>query len=867
MSNERNKIYLAALLHDVGKFLQRGDKPFKKSDLDEHNKRILDYVSPNFGYHHVLWTSQFFDNKKVESVFKRFSLLDVYTAENKDDNNIGNLAVYHHNPQNKLQRIITVADHWSSGMDRAQKYDGYTEKEHTDFRDIRLVPIFQNLKIQDFKNQTSNFEFSLNSLNIETEEHFPKTGLNDNYKTLIDNFWLDFNCLANNKNIEIEAFTDTLLYLLRKYLWCVPASGMKTETHDVSLYDHLKTTAAIAICLYDFVINYNSEFFRDTKITGLDTFLENESPLLFFCADLSGIQKFIYNISSAKAAVSMKGRSFYLQMLLDALMLHITRKCELYGGNIVYSSGGKFYMLLPNTETIIKELEKIEKTVVEEIFAEHHGDLFVCMDWVKFGYRNKKDSTTNKYYYEIHYYNDIDENEPVQRNNLGDLWKTLAEKTGRKKQQKFKDVLIDDFDKFFKPEKIDGESIVCDVTGRELKKGEAIEIKELSVSPEIKKQIKIGEVLKDSDIVVFYAIDKDKKRISKTLQPINLPIGVYLTSSDGLSTNRIFNQICENSSFVRVLLMNKTDIFKTIPELKRPNVSLGFSFYGGNEQAMHPTEKRPYNFEELAGDENAKFRRLGILRMDVDNLGSIFQYGIAKERQNLASYSTLSSMLDLFFSGYLNTIRNNFKDHVNILYSGGDDIFAVGRWDMIIEFAEHVRNDFRRFVCNREEISISAGIALVGAKFPIAKGADMAGDAEKMAKSYKVSEKNAINLFGENVSWEVEFEFVKEIKDKLVRFISNGLSRSILHKLQLFKQIKDKHKSANAKSKKPDFSYRWNTAYFFGRLMPKEDTELKTFLNEMKIELMCNQLFKEDRFYDICAIAARWAEFELRMKS
>ena len=36
---------------------------------------------------------------------------------------------------------------------------------------------------------------------------------------------------------------------------------------------------------------------------------------LFVGGDLSGIQKFLYNISSKKAAVSLKGRSCYLRKL------------------------------------------------------------------------------------------------------------------------------------------------------------------------------------------------------------------------------------------------------------------------------------------------------------------------------------------------------------------------------------------------------------------------------------------------------------------------------------------------------------------------------------------------------------------------
>jgi CRISPR-associated protein Csm1 len=106
--------------------------------------------------------------------------------------------------------------------------------------------------------------------------------------------------------------------------------------------------------------------------------------------------------------------------------------------------------------------------------------------------------------------------------------------------------------------------------------------------------------------------------------------------------------------------------FERVSELKGRSASYGFTFYGGNKQALLANGNQK-TFEDLAG--NGSFKRLGVLRMDVDNLGKIFISGLPADQQNLATYSTLSFMLDLFFSGYLNVIRgrDEFKDWVNIL--------------------------------------------------------------------------------------------------------------------------------------------------------------------------------------------------------
>ena len=66
MSRIREHIYLAALLHDIGKFYQRADKPYsdKRNDLSESVRNMADLICPlnnegRFGYQHTVWTLEF----------------------------------------------------------------------------------------------------------------------------------------------------------------------------------------------------------------------------------------------------------------------------------------------------------------------------------------------------------------------------------------------------------------------------------------------------------------------------------------------------------------------------------------------------------------------------------------------------------------------------------------------------------------------------------------------------------------------------------------------------------------------------------------------------------------------------------------
>ncbi len=197
--------------------------------------------------------------------------------------------------------------------------------------------------------------------------------------------------------------------------------------------------------------------------------------------------------------------------------------------------------------------------------------------------------------------------------------------------------------------------------------------------------------------------------------------------------------------------------------------------------------------------------------MDVDGLGAIFINGLPDQNKTFSAYATLSSSFDWFFSGYLNTIREKYKDNVNILYSGGDDVFAVGRWDLLISFAEDIREKFRRYV-GREDICISAGITIVGNKYPIAKAAQLAGIAEHEAKQFEninLGKKNAINILGQTVSWKEEFSWVKAKKNQFVSLINNNdMSKAILHKMMLFAEIQENNKrNKNKEGFNPDLSY------------------------------------------------------------
>ncbi|MBK7886863.1 MAG: hypothetical protein IPJ86_06010 [Bacteroidetes bacterium] len=192
----------------------------------------------------------------------------------------------------------------------------------------------------------------------------------------------------------------------------------------------------------------------------------------------------------------------------------------------------------------------------------------------------------------------------------------------------------------------------------------------------------------------------------------------------------------------------------------------GISFYGGNDYPSY-TNGEPKTFDELSGGENDGLRRLGVLRMDVDNLGKLFVDGFKHGMNTFSRYSALSRNLDYFFKGYLNEIWRSdagFRDKTSIIYSGGDDLFIVGQWNETIRFAKRIREEFKKYICSNDKLSISGGIAIVSSKFPIAKAALLSGEAEHLAKDHTFGklEKNAFAMMGLPLNWDFELPYVEE---------------------------------------------------------------------------------------------------------
>ena len=159
---------------------------------------------------------------------------------------------------------------------------------------------------------------------------------------------------------------------------------------------------------------------------------------------------------------------------------------------------------------------------------------------------------------------------------------------------------------------------------------------------------------------------------------------------------------------------------------------------------------------------------LGILRMDMDNLGKIFSRGLGEEYDSLSRRATLSLLLSVFFEGWVGKIAADIgNDRLYSVYSGGDDLFFVGSWDETVALARRIRRDLMRFT-GRSDLGISGGIALVHEKYPLYLAAKDAENAESAAKRLR-KEKDAFCFVQTPVPWE---RFGYDVYEETVAIIS-----------------------------------------------------------------------------------------------
>ena len=720
---------------------------------------------------------------------------------------------YHHNEEineklkqndklddSSLAYLVYEADNIASGVDRVKYEDEINEKGEkvkiTEIEGLPLNSIFNKLNLQKNKIE-KNFGSLRNdrrNFNIPKEIKEKNKIENTEYLNVLEQLRDDLEEMKK-KNILTPEKLNSVLEESCTYF---PSSSY-VDYPDVPYYDHVKLTAAVAVCMYIYDMekgnnrDYKNKYFKKSQKKERE-----KTKFLFVSGEFTGIQNFIYTITSKMAMKSLRGRSFYLELFIEHIIDEILEALDLSRVNLIYSAGSQFYMLLPNVPKTIEILENYKKIVNDFLLKELGTSVYYEISHTE----TSAEELGNKLSENIKKENQI--KEIFKRNSI----ETSRKKLNRYSEKQLEEIFDEDSDlnKIYNDTK---ECVICKKSEKEeilIKNSQNESNGNIEICDSCKNYIKLGrDISKSFHQKRTFFMEKNCEEKSSKLKFPKYPKGSVEIVFRNFETVEEVEK--ESDKFYRFYSINDDYFGKG----NSRNIKIGnYNIKSTNEEK----ENSLVEFTELV-KKSKGIERLAVLRADIDNLGTLFQTGFEdrgfvnidgeKEPYKFVRFSktvVLSRYLSDFFKRVINLIleRKNltdeknelFKEYCNIItertkektdgrnivlvYSGGDDVFAIGTWNDIIEFSVDLRTAFKEFSSDR--VTLSVGIGFFDENYPIFQMAQKTGELEKLAKLYNENEigktaKDAIALFGHVYKWD---DFIGKVLNEKYSYLKSRIS-------------------------------------------------------------------------------------------
>ncbi|MFN6569885.1 type III-A CRISPR-associated protein Cas10/Csm1 [Dendronalium sp. ChiSLP03b] len=552
--------------------------------------------------------------------------------------------------------------------------------------DISKLNYHQLKAINNDNSKYPDIPYPLNLESIKIQQDDFKVEINQTFSNSLKDNW---------ENLPL------LMLILDKFGSC-----LSFGESDVALVDMARATAAVAAALVN-----NSEAEKISLIAG----------------DLSGIQNFIYTISSDGALKSLRARSFYLELVTEEIVQQLLEELDLPRTSIIYAGGGNLYLLAAANKKIEEQVRQVQHEFNKWLKNEFQSKVFLALDCISF-------STVD-----------------VGKQKFSYHWNQVIQQLNKQKQRKFDEQIND----LLAVRNSYGDRCrVChrdDTTDLEQLNPE--EDDSVLACPNCREMFQLGSQLFKTKAVVR----SRHRNISSKPEVTYLVNNSHYFLFDQVPTQQIQND--DILFLINNWKIRDYQVYNSVPLL------LGNY---GKESCENPG-----NFiraHELAKEARG-IKKVGYLRMDVDNLGKIFAKGLS-DNHTLPRLAGLSRQMSYFFKVYLNSLANNRKEtlpknpktltpetntekfaRLNLLfiYAGGDDLFVSGAWDELVEFAFDVYQSFRAYTGHNPYITLSGGISINAIKYPLYQAASDSGESENKAKA---NNRDSLALFGEAFKWD-----------------------------------------------------------------------------------------------------------------
>lgn len=566
------------------------------------------------------------------------------------------------------------------------------------------------------------------------------------------------------KNWQNLSFLSLILEKYGSYLRC--------GEDNVALIDIVRITGAVAAVLAknpDTALAQNPDTEQLSLIEG----------------DLSGIQNFIYTITSSGALKSLRARSFYLELVTEEIVQQILEVLNLPRMSVIYAGGGNLFILAP-AQGQSEVIKGIQNNINKWLRKEFQGKVFCALSYQDCAVESVKDL------------------------GFRDVWNEAIATLNKQKAAKFRDQL----NELLKPKHSYEPCRVChrdDTDNLDLLN--RYEDDSVLACPTCRAMFELGGKLFKVESLV-----RSHQKELKGAKPectIEFKIGDH-------SENYIYYHLFKGSKPIvdnpeQVLLINNWSVadYTFAPFQGRVAPLLLGNYYREDWDGFMTAE-------EFA-QQSIGISRVGYLRMDVDRLGQLFANGLG-DHYSLPRLAGLSRQMSYFFKTYLNSLaqdrEKNLPESVKVLnksarpnllfiYAGGDDLFVSGAWNEVTDFAFDVYQAFRAYTGNHPDITLSGGLTLSDVKYPLYQSAK---DAEELEKAAKGNDRDSLGLFGEVFKWDAwlgspslsksEQDYLKEISepalqgvipfvDQLLNQLDIGYSQSFVRNLLLTAQLRE----------------------------------------------------------------------------
>ncbi len=721
MKTEHELVVLGALLHDIGKLAQRAGRTFSRN--------LEDTLLPSFkgrrSHWHALYTDHFIETD-----------LPLPEGFETSRSRLARIAAAHHRPDESSlnEMAVMVADRLSAGADRVTCE---ADEDTPGFRESRLVSVFDQIELARHVYTAPGSRFyELEPMEAGAANIFPMhgkpQGKAEKYGDLYERLAAMLDSLPLTAGFS--TYLGSLTSLLEKFTWCVPSSTYGTLP-DVSLFDHSYTSAAIAQALYLFHREQGS----------VPNWEDRTPKFLLLAADLSGIQRYIFEIrgSNRKGVTKIfRARSFYLQALTRSVQLTIEEKCNLYPVCRLVDAGGKFILLLPNTEKVTASLKTLEEEIHSWFHREFKGLLTLSLTW--------RTLLTHRDFQLQRFQERLDAvNAALEDAKLRKLGLSLAVQGP---------VVDHEYNEFE-----GGNCSLCEVNAADERASERYAQEESA---------QIGICSRCCEQILYLGTRLPRSTCLVYAKEGRIPLfgGLFLsltqTPPSRLEPGAYIESLNDELPYARIRLAMH------LPEMTAEELAdeRWFRLYQSHEgfedlsRDLSGGKRPPAKTFGMIAEKARKIDRdgrlvgrplLAFLKADVDNLGLLFHLGLGN-KLSIARMAALSRMLNLFFTDYLVALLKAQYPDIYVVFAGGDDLFLVGPWRQTIDCAIEVRHRFEEFCAGNPDITLSCGIVVAKPRLPTAKAAQLAEHALDRAKAHKDDGivKNTVVLLGSAVRWE-----------------------------------------------------------------------------------------------------------------